>query len=107
MLRKGKIAVIGDEETILIFKAIGMDIFAVKSVEEAEKIIRKVAREYGVIYITENYAKELEYFIQRYVAQTYPIITAIPSSQGSTGYAQKLLNEKVEKAIGIKVITEK
>ena len=59
-----KIGVVGDKDSVLAFKAIGIDVFPVVEVEEARKTIDKMAREqYAVIFITEQLAKDSDFVI--------------------------------------------
>ena len=55
-MREGKIAVVGDRDLILAFKAIGMEVFAATDVEQCENLIKKLAKTHAVIFITEDYA---------------------------------------------------
>ena len=54
-----KIAVLGDRDSVLGFKALGLDIFPVEGTEEARHTLHKLAKpaagsqsEYAIIYIT-------------------------------------------------------
>ena len=65
-----KIAVIGGADTVMGFKALGLDVFAAGSQEEAREAFRRVTREsdgqYAIIYVEENLAEYLEHEIARY-----------------------------------------
>ena len=53
-----KIGVIGDKDSILAFKAIGIDAFTAIDEKDASKLIDKLAKDnYGVIFITEAMAE--------------------------------------------------
>ena len=52
-MHSGKIAVIGDKDLILAFKAIGMEVFSATNAEDAEKLVKKSAKGYAIIYISE------------------------------------------------------
>ena len=50
-MREGKIAVIGDKDLILAFKAISMEVFCADTKEEGEKTLEKVGKKLlGYIY---------------------------------------------------------
>ena len=52
-----KIAVVGDKDSILAFKALGVDVFNVYDEDEARKTVDTLARDnYGIIFITEQIA---------------------------------------------------
>ena len=85
-MRKEKIAVLGDSDITLVFKAVGMDVYNANSVGEASEKLKLLARNYSVIFITEDLAVQIEEQIAKFKNRTYPAIIPIPSSKGSTGY---------------------
>ena len=101
----GNIAMIGDGDSILVFKAVGVTPFAVKTAEEASKVLDKIAKNYKIIFITDDFAKEIDGVISKYTAKSYPIIVSVPSKDGSNGYGIKKLTEATEKALGINLFS--
>ena len=54
-MAKAKMAVIGDKDSVMLFKAVGIDVFYETDGEKANRQIKQLAREgYGVIYLTET-----------------------------------------------------
>ena len=102
---KGKTAIIGDGESILVFKAVGVEPFSVKSAEEAEKVLAENAKSYKIIFITDDIAAKIDDKIKKYTAQSYPIIVSVPSKSGSNGYGERQLTEAMEKALGINIFS--
>nr|MBO4518156.1 V-type ATP synthase subunit F [Clostridia bacterium] len=102
---KGKTAIIGDGESILVFKAVGVEPFSVSTAEEAEKTLSKIAKTYKIIFITDDFAAAIDDKIRKYTAQSYPVIVSIPSKSGSNGYGEKNLESAMEKALGINIFT--
>ncbi len=102
-----KIAVIGDKDSVLAFKALGVDVFDAKNYFDAQNTLKQLAREYSIILITEDIAEQLEDVIARYKVRPYPIVVPIPSSSGSTGLGMKGLSKNVEKAIGVDILFNK
>ena len=102
---KGKTAIIGDGESILVFKAVGVEPFAVKNAIDAEKILSDIAKSYKIIFITDDIAKQIDEKISKYTAQSYPIIVSVPSKSGSNGYGEQKLVEAMEKALGINLFS--
>ena len=48
-------AVIGDKDSVMLFKAVGIDVFYETDGDKANRQIKQLAREgYGVIYLTET-----------------------------------------------------
>ncbi|MEL5899251.1 V-type ATP synthase subunit F, partial [Clostridium sporogenes] len=53
-----KIGVVGDKDSILAFKALGIDVYPVTEPDEARITINKMAAEkYAIIFVTEQIAK--------------------------------------------------
>jgi V/A-type H+-transporting ATPase subunit F len=102
-----KIAVIGGRETVMGFKALGLETFAVESESEALAALRKLTREsddYAIIYIEENLASALEHEIARYKDSPTPAIILIPGREGSLGLGQSALRAAVERAVGTNIL---
>lgn len=96
-----KIGVVGDKDSILGFKALGVDVYTVVSKDEARKTIDDLAsKKYGIIFVTEAIASLIEETIDRYTRQFTPALILIPNNQGSLGIGMSKINEYVEKAIG-------
>ena len=48
-----KIAVIGDKDSVLAFKILGVDVFITLDGQEARKTIDRIAKKgYGIIFVT-------------------------------------------------------
>src|SRR5699024_10089967 len=100
-----KIGVIGDKDSILAFKAIGIDDFTAIDEKDAKKLIDKLASEdYGVIFITEAMAKLCQEKIDKYRESMTPAIILIPSNKGSMGIGLADINRSVEKAVGANIL---
>lgn len=96
-----KIGVVGDKDSILAFKAVGVDVYPVTNKEEARRTIDTLANEkYGIIFVTEQIAALIEDTIERYNKEILPAVILIPSSQGTLGIGMKKISDYVEKAIG-------
>jgi len=99
-----KIGVIGDADSVMGFKALGIDTYSVTA-EEAPRMIHKLAKEkYAVIFITEKTARLAAEAIGRYKSSPYPAIIPIPGNYGSTGLGMAALKSNVEKAIGVDIL---
>ncbi len=101
---EGKIAIIGDGESITVFKACGAFAFAAENAEKAREVLRKIAKDYKVIFITEELAKPLAAFLKRFDEEPYPVILSIPSKNGSSGYGTELLKSAMERALGVDIL---
>ena len=96
-----KIAVLGDRDSVLGFKALGLETVFAESGEEARHALHRLAKEnYAVIYITEQLAAGLTADIARYKDQVTPAVILIPGKTGSLGLGQAALQSAVERAEG-------
>lgn len=101
-MSKQNIAVIGDKDSILGFKALGIDVFTPTDPLEVRKKIESLAKnKYGVIFITEQLAQQVTDTIAQYDNEYIPAIIPIPSNQGSLHIGMDRIDENVEKAVGI------
>jgi len=103
-----KIAVIGGRETVMGFKALGLDVFPVETDAQAKDTLRKLARDtedtYAIIYIEETLAVTLEREIDKFKDKPTPAVILIPGREGSLGLAQQALRAAVERAVGSDIL---
>ena len=97
----GKCAIVGDGDSIMVFKAAGVAAFAANDAKKAREILRSIASEYSVIFLTEELARELNDFLKRFDEEPYPVILSVPSKSGSTGYGQECIRRATERALGV------
>lgn len=100
-----KVAVVGDKDSVLGFKALGIDAYPVFDGDEAKKMVDTLARKnYGIIFITEQLASLIPSTIERYNNKTIPAIILIPSNQGTLNIGMDRISDNVEKAVGINIL---
>ena len=100
-----KIGIIGDKDSILGFKALGMDVFPVIGAAEAEKTLDRLANnQYAVIYITESIASEIAGAIEKYSSSKIPAVILVPGNQGTTGLGMQRVKKTVERAVGADIL---
>ena len=100
-----KIAVMGDQDSIYGFAALGLDTYPVTGREEAAKLLKTLAEgKYAVIYVTESLQAEIEAEIDRYITDYLPAIIPIPGVSGNTGKGIRNVKKSVERAVGSDII---
>ena len=100
-----KIGVVGDKDSILAFKALGVDVYPVLDKDEARKAVDTLAaRKYGIIFITEQMAELIQETVERYNKEIVPAVILIPSNQGSLSIGLRRINANVEKAVGSNIL---
>ncbi|MCI8458130.1 MAG: V-type ATP synthase subunit F [Clostridia bacterium] len=104
MIKKGKIAVIGDKDSVLAFKAVGMDTFSATNVFETNDLLKRLKDDYAVIFITETLAEQAADTLEKLKSRPYPAVIPIPGAGGSNGYGKQSIKRDVEKAIGADIL---
>lgn len=103
--KKYKIGVIGNRDAILPFRMIGFQTFPVNEAQEAINRLRKLAQEdYGIIYLTEDIAREIPETIAYYDSQVIPAVIPIPTHKGTGGLGLQRVQDNVEKAVGQNIL---
>lgn len=102
-----KIGVMGGRETVMGFKALGLDVFPVDSADEARHTLLRITSgesEYAILYLEENLAAELSHEIDRFKDSPTPAIILIPGRDGTLGLGQSALRSAVERAVGSNIL---
>jgi V/A-type H+-transporting ATPase subunit F len=100
-----KIGVIGDRDSVLGFKAVGLDVFPCSGTDEAKKTLHRIAKEdYAIIFITEGLSKDMQDAMDQYKEDRLPAIIPIPGMDGNYGVGFGNLKKSVERAIGADIL---
>lgn len=109
---KLKLAVVGDKSSILLYRVIGAETFAIADNNEARDIVGSLASEYfdeeaqspvyAVIFVEESFYKNLPPdLLNRFAKKPLPAVIPIPSPNADgKSFAVKRLSSIVERAIG-------
>lgn len=113
---KHSIAIIGNKDTILGFKALGLHTFDANDSTRATELLFELKAkttgtdehktpEYAIIFITEDLAMGIskdDY--KKLSGSALPAIIPLPGSIGTTGFGLKRIGKMVEQAIGSDII---
>lgn len=101
-----KICIIGDRDSVIGFMAVGFSVYEAKNSQTAGEILKSLAKdeENAIIFIVENYAKEIEDLISKYKDKPIPAIIPIPSREGSSGYGMESIKRASERALGADIL---
>lgn len=100
-----RIAALGDRDSVLGFRALGLHVFPTDTLEEARVILHQLAREdYAIVYLTEGYAKDLGAELEKYKDALTPAIILIPGKEGSLGIGMSQVKTAVERAVGADIL---
>lgn len=96
------ICVIGSEVLIYPFLQFGFATYTPKDQADLRRYIEKIIREnYGVVYIEDSYCMGIKDLLDQYRYSQTPIFVPIGESAGGNSYSQQIIEELMEKAIGI------
>lgn len=100
-----KIAVLGDRDSVLGFRALGLDVYPTEDAADARRTLHRLARgEYAVIYVTEQLSTLIAPDIAKYKDSVTPAIILIPGKSGSLGLGVEALQSAVERAVGADIL---
>lgn len=100
------LAIMGDEDAIYGFRAVGVHPFPISHIKEAKQTLNDLyhSDKYAVIFITEDWAERLQGDLLLLKPKALPAIVAVPTPRGSTGEGLKNLKKIVEKAVGSNIL---
>ncbi len=101
-----KIGIIGERDSVLGFMAIGFAVHEAADSNAAREILHRLAKDgsYAIIFIVENYARDLEEDMARYKDSPLPAVITIPGRAGSSGYGMAAIKSAVERAVGADIL---
>ena len=102
-----KIAVIGDRESVMGFRALGLDVFPAEEAD-AKAVFKQIVRAeepgYAILYITEELTIPLRAEIDALKDELTPAVIPIPSKNGTLNLGMAALNSAVERAVGSNIL---
>ena len=100
-----RIAAVGDWDSVMGFRALGLDTYPVTSPDEARETIKELAKtDCAVIYLTETLAKDMPDTLARYKDDLRPAIILIPGRTGSLGIGRDNIQRAIERAVGADIL---
>ena len=100
-----KIAVIGGRDSVLGFRALGLETCIAETGEQAKAALHRMAKEdYAIVYITEHLAAQIPAEIARRREDISPAVILIPGREGSLGIGMAGVRTAAEKAVGADIL---
>ena len=109
-----KIAIIGPEDTVSGFKALGVDSFPAHNAEEALSQLKQIKEmtieptsptKYAVVCVIEDLVAAVDQSeYAKVVEGPLPAVVILPGAKGKTGFATERLRSLAEKAVGSSII---
>ena len=104
-----KIGMIGTEEAIGGFNALGVHCFYIKKESEIDNIIEQIqSAKFAAIYITEDWAEKVRTSIdEAFKDAALPAVVTVPSQKGASVAGLNNLRKIVEQAVGSDILFNK
>lgn len=109
-----KIAIVGPEDTVSGFKALGVETFDAQTTEKALEQLKVIKQQtldpesknkYAVVCIIEDLVTTVDQTEYAKVAEgPLPAVVLLPGPEGSSGFAIERLRRLAEKAVGSAII---
>jgi len=79
---QNKIAVVGDKDAVLGFKAVGVEVFDATTTEQANKLVKELSKQnYAVVFLAESLAEQIPETLAKLKTQPFPAIVPIPTER--------------------------
>lgn len=100
-----KAAVIGDRQSVIGFRALGLTVAAAECGRDAAEALHRLAKEgHAVIYLTEQLAAQIGPDIAQYLDDPKVAVIPIPSKDGTLGIGDREVHKAVERAVGADIL---
>ncbi len=111
-----RFAVVGNLSSVLIYKAIGAETYAVSQVDTAKAKAEELFRadrgdeaktaQYAVVFVEEEYYKEFpDDLVEKFTKKPLPAVIPVPSpNSGDDNFAGNRLRKIVERAVGSDIL---
>lgn len=100
-----RIAVVGERDSIYGFAALGLEIFSVKTSDEAKTVVKRLINEkVAIIYLTESIIEDIYHELTGLTADKFISIIPIPGLFGEAKIGTENLKKAVVKAVGTDIL---
>lgn len=107
-MKKGKIAFIGDIDTVLGFKALGVEAIVPRDDADAHKHFKRLVKEEAsVIMVTEEMATPIKDEIEGTMYMAVPTVVVLPGIKGASRSGEQTIRELIIKAVGVDLMADK
>ena len=103
-----KIAAVGDFDSVLIFRSMGVQVYAVdESAKGKERFAEILKQNFEIVFLTERLGEKWSDILQEVNIRRKPTVVLVPDQKGSTGFALDWIRNVVKKAVGADILKEK
>ncbi|MBD3277942.1 MAG: hypothetical protein GF388_06565 [Candidatus Aegiribacteria sp.] len=106
-MAEGKVAFLGDADSVLGFRALGVETVVPEGEEDARKEFeRLVEEEASIIMVTEDMMEVLQEQIEETVHMAVPSVVVLPGIRGTRKKGEQTIRELIIKAVGVDLMSE-
>ena len=106
-MAEGKVAFIGDADSVLGFRALGVETVVPGSDEESKEQFERLVRERtSIIMITEDMMDNLHEQIEETVLMAIPSVVVLPGISGTQKRGEDTIRELIIRAVGVDLMSE-
>ena len=96
------ICVVGSEALIYPFLQFGFTAYTPKDTKDLRSYLEGlVEKNYGIVYIEDSYCFDIKDILEKYQYSETPIFVPIGEQSAGESYSRQMVNELMEKAIGV------
>jgi V/A-type H+-transporting ATPase subunit F len=106
-MTEGKIAFLGDIDSVLGFRALGVETVVPENAEDARvQFARLVKEKTSIIMITEDLMDHLQEQIEETVHTAIPSVVVLPGIKGTQKRGEDTIRELIIRAVGVDLMSE-
>ena len=106
-MAEGKIAFLGDIDSVLGFRALGVETVVPESIDDARKQFERLVKEKtSIILITEDMIDHLQEQIEETVHAAIPSVVVLPGIKGTQKRGEDTIRELIIRAVGVDLMSE-
>ncbi len=106
-MAEGRIAFLGDADSVLGFRALGVETIVPANSEDAVAEFRKlVKKQTSVIMITENMLDHLQEQVEETAHMAIPAVVVLPDVTGSQHRGEDTIRSLILRAVGVDLMAE-
>lgn len=100
-----RVGILGNKQSILAFRALGLETFSAGSVSEIEKAKEITSsNDFAILFITEETAQQFKKEIAPFFERTSPAVLVVPGLGDEMGEGEKSLKMILERALGSDIL---
>lgn len=106
-MTEGRTAFIGDADTVLGFRALGVETHTPGDRDSTRQTFRRLVREkVSVLLITEDVLEQLEDMVTETLDLPVPAVVVLPGVAGSRRRGEDAIRKLIIKAVGVDLMSE-